>query len=144
VLSEEIERGAQTARAAPRTPAQGLGADRALVGYTQRRQTTLFNMLTGSDALASDALFVTLDRSSPTAAGRTAASARVRHGRLSSIDCTRTRAAFRATLENRDEDLILHVMTHRRRTPTADVGGSARCSKRSARSMCPSSRSTQM
>jgi GTPase len=33
----------------------------ALVGYTNAGKTTLFNRLTGSDALASDALFVTLD-----------------------------------------------------------------------------------
>jgi GTP-binding protein HflX len=33
----------------------------ALVGYTNAGKTTLFNALTGSDAVASDALFVTLD-----------------------------------------------------------------------------------
>ena len=33
----------------------------ALVGYTNAGKTTLFNGLTGSDAVASDALFVTLD-----------------------------------------------------------------------------------
>src|SRR4051794_13736055 len=33
----------------------------ALVGYTNAGKTTLFNRLTGSDATASDALFVTLD-----------------------------------------------------------------------------------
>lgn len=33
----------------------------ALVGYTNAGKTTLFNWLTGSDAVASDALFVTLD-----------------------------------------------------------------------------------
>jgi GTP-binding protein HflX len=33
----------------------------ALVGYTNAGKTTLFNRLTGADAVASDALFVTLD-----------------------------------------------------------------------------------
>lgn len=33
----------------------------ALVGYTNAGKTTLFNLLTGSEAVASDALFVTLD-----------------------------------------------------------------------------------
>jgi GTP-binding protein HflX len=33
----------------------------ALVGYTNAGKTTLFNTLTGADAVASDALFVTLD-----------------------------------------------------------------------------------
>ena len=33
----------------------------ALVGYTNAGKTTLFNALTGGDAVASDALFVTLD-----------------------------------------------------------------------------------
>ncbi|HXT69900.1 MAG TPA: GTPase HflX [Vicinamibacterales bacterium] len=33
----------------------------ALVGYTNAGKTTLFNLLTGADAVASDALFVTLD-----------------------------------------------------------------------------------
>ena len=33
----------------------------ALVGYTNAGKTTLFNLLTGSDAVASNALFVTLD-----------------------------------------------------------------------------------
>jgi GTPase len=33
----------------------------ALVGYTNAGKTTLFNLLTGADALVSDALFVTLD-----------------------------------------------------------------------------------
>src|SRR6185436_17238519 len=33
----------------------------ALVGYTNAGKTTLFNWLTGGDAVASDALFVTLD-----------------------------------------------------------------------------------
>ena len=33
----------------------------ALVGYTNAGKTTLFNLLTGGEAVASDALFVTLD-----------------------------------------------------------------------------------
>ena len=55
----------------------------ALVGYTNAGKTTLFNALTGGDAVASDALFVTLDPlvrqvrlpDQPRAAG-------LRHGRV--------------------------------------------------------------
>ncbi len=83
----------------------------ALVGYTNAGKTTLFNQMTGDDAVASDALFVTLDPL-------------VRRLRLPDrrvILCSDTVgfidrlphalvAAFRATLEEVAEaDLLLHV-----------------------------------
>ncbi len=83
----------------------------ALVGYTNAGKTTLFNQMTGDDAAASDALFVTLDPL-------------VRRLRLPDrrvILCSDTVgfidrlphalvAAFRATLEEVAEaDLLLHV-----------------------------------
>ncbi|HAK55309.1 MAG TPA: GTPase HflX, partial [Acidobacteria bacterium] len=81
------------------------------VGYTNAGKTTLFNQMTGDDAVASDALFVTLDPL-------------VRRLRLPDrrvILCSDTVgfidrlphalvAAFRATLEEVAEaDLLLHV-----------------------------------
>ena len=83
----------------------------ALVGYTNTGKTTLFNQLTGDDAVVSDALFVTLDPL-------------VRRLRLSErrmVLCSDTvgfldrlphtlLAAFRATLEEvADADLVVHV-----------------------------------
>lgn len=83
----------------------------ALVGYTNAGKTTLFNQLTGDDAVVSDALFVTLDPL-------------VRRLRLSerrTVLCSDTvgfldrlphtlLAAFRATLEEvADADLLVHV-----------------------------------
>ncbi|NAZ36904.1 GTPase HflX [Rubellimicrobium sp. CFH 75288] len=83
----------------------------ALVGYTNAGKSTLFNRLTGSDVVARDMLFATLD---PT----------MRRVRLpSGLDVilsdtvgfisdlpTELVAAFRATLEEvLDADLILHV-----------------------------------
>ncbi|EPX86160.1 GTP-binding protein HflX [Rubellimicrobium thermophilum DSM 16684] len=83
----------------------------ALVGYTNAGKSTLFNRLTGSDVLAKDMLFATLD---PTMR-------RVRLpagldvilsdtvGFISNLP-TELVAAFRATLEEvLDADLILHV-----------------------------------
>jgi len=84
----------------------------ALVGYTNAGKSTLFNLLTGSDAYAADQLFATLD---PT----------VRRLRLphtpeivlaDTVGFVRDLphelvAAFRSTLlEARDADLLLHVM----------------------------------
>jgi len=84
----------------------------ALVGYTNAGKSTLFNLLTGSDAYAADQLFATLD---PT----------VRRLRLphtpeivlaDTVGFVRDLphelvAAFRSTLlEARDADLLLHVI----------------------------------
>ncbi|MGQ0735306.1 MAG: GTPase HflX [Acidobacteriota bacterium] len=84
----------------------------ALVGYTNAGKTTLFNRLTGAGAVASDALFVTLD---PLVR-------RVRLFDQRDLMLTDTVgfldrlphalvAAFRATLEETAEaDLVLHVI----------------------------------
>ena len=84
----------------------------ALVGYTNAGKTTLFNRLTKSDALASDALFVTLD---PLV--RTVRLPDNRELLLSDTVGFIDRlphalvAAFRATLEETAEaDLALHVI----------------------------------
>jgi GTP-binding protein HflX len=84
----------------------------ALVGYTNAGKSTLFNLLTGSDAFAADQLFATLD---PT----------VRRLRLphtpeivlaDTVGFVRDLphelvAAFRSTLlEARDADLLIHVV----------------------------------
>ena len=83
----------------------------ALVGYTNAGKSTLFNMLTGSDVMAEDMLFATLD---PT----------MRAVRLPGVDKailsdtvgfisdlpTQLVAAFRATLEEvTSADVIVHV-----------------------------------
>jgi GTP-binding protein HflX len=84
----------------------------ALVGYTNAGKTTLFNVLTGDDATASDALFVTLDplvRRVRLPDGQHIMLAdtvgfidRLPHALV---------AAFRATLEEViDADLLLHVI----------------------------------
>jgi GTP-binding protein HflX len=84
----------------------------ALVGYTNAGKTTLFNRLTKSDAVASNALFVTLD---PLV--RTVRLPDNRELRLSDTVGFIDRlphalvAAFRATLEETAEaDLALHVV----------------------------------
>src|SRR5213079_3415811 len=60
-VSEDIERVRQR-RAQVRERRQKASVPTvALVGYTNAGKTTLFNNLTGADAVASDALFVTLD-----------------------------------------------------------------------------------
>jgi GTP-binding protein HflX len=84
----------------------------ALVGYTNAGKTTLFNRLTRSDAVASDALFVTLDPPVrrvrlPDARDLLVSDTvgfidRLPHALV---------AAFRATLEEAaDADLLLHVI----------------------------------
>jgi GTP-binding protein HflX len=84
----------------------------ALVGYTNAGKTTLFNALTGSDAVASDALFVTLDPlvrqvKMPDSRELLVSDTvgfidRLPHALV---------AAFQATLEEvADADLILHVI----------------------------------
>jgi GTPase len=84
----------------------------ALVGYTNAGKTTLFNRLTGENAAASDALFVTLDP--------LIRQVRLPDSRELLVSDTvgfidrlphALVAAFRATLEEvADADLILHVI----------------------------------
>jgi GTP-binding protein HflX len=84
----------------------------ALVGYTNAGKTTLFNTLTNADAVASDALFVTLDP--------LVRQVRLPDSRELLVSDTvgfidrlphALVAAFRATLEEvADADLILHVI----------------------------------
>ena len=84
----------------------------ALVGYTNAGKTTLFNVLTGDQAVASNALFVTLDplvrrvrlpdRRELLASDTVGFIDRLPHSLV---------AAFRATLEEVAEaDLLLHVI----------------------------------
>jgi len=84
----------------------------ALVGYTNAGKTTLFNRLTRSDAVVSDALFVTLDplvrrvrmpdRRELLVSDTVGFIDRLPHALV---------AAFRATLEETAEaDLVLHVI----------------------------------
>ncbi|MCY1125353.1 GTPase HflX [Frigidibacter sp. RF13] len=83
----------------------------ALVGYTNAGKSTLFNRMTGSDVLAKDMLFATLD---PTMRGVTLPTGRKvilsdTVGFISDLP-TQLVAAFRATLEEvLEADLILHV-----------------------------------
>ena len=83
----------------------------ALVGYTNAGKSTLFNRLTGSDVVAKDLLFATLDTTQRTI--------RLPQGRPAIVADTvgfisdlphQLVAAFRATLEEvLEADLILHV-----------------------------------
>ena len=83
----------------------------ALVGYTNAGKSTLFNRMTGSDVLAKDMLFATLD---PTMRGVILPSGRKiiasdTVGFISELP-TQLVAAFRATLEEvLEADLIVHV-----------------------------------
>ena len=83
----------------------------ALVGYTNAGKSTLFNSLTGSDVLAEDKLFATLDptvRRMESAAGPLALSDTVGFVRDLPHELV---AAFRSTLsEARDADLLLHIV----------------------------------
>ena len=84
----------------------------ALVGYTNAGKTTLFNLLTGGTAEASDALFVTLDP--------LVRQVRLRDNRELLVSDTvgfidrlphTLVAAFRASLEEaREADLLIHVI----------------------------------
>ena len=84
----------------------------ALVGYTNAGKTTLFNVLTGDEAVASNALFVTLDplvrrvklpdRRELLVSDTVGFIDRLPHSLI---------AAFRATLEEvADADLLVHVI----------------------------------
>jgi GTP-binding protein HflX len=84
----------------------------ALVGYTNAGKTTLFNLLTGTEAVASDALFVTLDplvrrvrlpdRRELLVSDTVGFIERLPHSLV---------AAFRATLEEvAGADLLVHVI----------------------------------
>ena len=83
----------------------------ALVGYTNAGKSTLFNALTGSDVLAVDKLFATLDptvRRMESTAGPLALSDTVGFVRDLPHELV---AAFRSTLsEARDADLLLHIV----------------------------------
>ena len=84
----------------------------ALVGYTNAGKTTLFNLLTGSNAVASDALFVTLD---PLVRRVKLPDARqmLISDTVGFIDRLPHQlvAAFKATLEEvRSADVLLHVI----------------------------------
>lgn len=84
----------------------------ALVGYTNAGKTTLFNRLTHDTAVASDALFVTLDPLTRELKlpNRQRAALSDTVGFIDRLPHTLV-AAFRATLEEvADADLLLHVV----------------------------------
>ena len=100
----------------------------ALVGYTNAGKTTLFNSLTGDDAVASNALFVTLDplvrrvklpdRRELLVSDTVGFIDRLPHSLV---------AAFRATLEEVAEaDLLLHVIDASAPDRDRQHGGGAR------------------
>ena len=112
MLSKEIE-GVRRRRAQLRERRQRAAVPTvALVGYTNAGKTTLFNNLTGDEAVASDALFVTLDplvrkvrlpdRRELLVSDTVGFIDRLPHSLV---------AAFRATLEEvAAADLLLHVI----------------------------------
>ena len=112
ILGKEIE-GVRQRRAQLRERRhKGAVPTVALVGYTNAGKTTLFNLLTGGDAVASDALFVTLDplvrkvklpdRRELLVSDTVGFIDRLPHSLV---------AAFRATLEEvAAADLLLHVI----------------------------------
>ena len=100
----------------------------ALVGYTNAGKSTLFNRLTGSDVMAEDLLFATLDPTMREIALPGVAKAILSDtvGFISDLP-TQLVAAFRATLEEViSADLIVHVRDiahHDSAAQAADVVG---------------------
>ena len=112
VLSDEIEQVRKRRGQLRERRDKAMVPTIALVGYTNAGKTTLFNRLTRADALASDALFVTLD---PLVRRVRLPDARelLLSDTVGFIDRLPHAlvAAFRATLEEAaDADLLLHVV----------------------------------
>jgi GTP-binding protein HflX len=112
VLGEEIEQVRKRRGQLRERRDKAMVPTVALVGYTNAGKTTLFNRLTRSEALASDALFVTLD---PLVRRVRLPDARelLLSDTVGFIDRLPHAlvAAFRATLEEAaDADLLLHVI----------------------------------
>ena len=117
----------------------------ALVGYTNAGKTTLFNLLTGGEAVASDALFVTLDplvrkvklpdRRELLVSDTVGFIDRLPHSLV---------AAFRATLEEvAGADLLLHVIDAASPDRDSPHGRGRRRARRGRRrGGCPCSRSS--
>jgi GTP-binding protein HflX len=112
VLSKEIETVRQRRSQLRERRHKSAVPTVALVGYTNAGKTTMFNSLTGGDAVASNALFVTLDplvrrvklpdRRELLVSDTVGFIDRLPHSLI---------AAFRATLEEVAEaDLLLHVI----------------------------------